>query len=186
MDSIKKTSNVPPSNKPKPGREPANKPANKPDKPKPGNSPTKQKREPSKWGKRHDRLQSRMEKLDERSQDVDNVSDKKSERLQARRTKLAKKTKKIRDKQRDTPAKQKRALNKKQGKYQVSTNVGEPGWSPEQGGNIKFKNVRSGRVTGYTTDPSGEITKTTSRGRTKNISEKKYKRQISRKLNKQV
>jgi hypothetical protein len=62
-----------------------------------------------KYGKRHDRLQGRMEKLDERSLDVDNVSDKKSEKLQERYAKLAKKSKKIRDKQRDTPTKKTKA-----------------------------------------------------------------------------
>ena len=73
----------------------------------------------------------------------------------------------------------------KKGKYKVSTNVGEPGYSPDQGSNIKFKNVRSGKTTGYSADPSGKITKTKG-GKSKEISEKKYKRQIGRKLDKQI
>jgi len=78
-----------------------------------------------------------------------------------------------------SPAKQRK------GKYKVSTNVGEPGWSADQDANIKFKNVRSGKTTGYTAPSSGTITKTKG-GKTKEISDKKFKRQIGRKLNKQT
>jgi len=91
----------------------------------------------------------------------------------------------VRVEDKKSAVKQKNKSYTNKGKYKVSTNVGEPGWSAKQGGNIKFKNVKSGKTTGYTTDPSGTITKTKG-GKSKEISQKKYKRQISRKLNKQT
>jgi hypothetical protein len=85
--------------------------------------------------------------------------------------------------------KEKSALKKgpsgfpKKGKYKVDTK--------EHAGasRIQFENVKSGKTTGYTAvDSSADDYKVykTKGGKTKEISKKKYKRQIGRKLNKQV
>ena len=74
----------------------------------------------------------------------------------------------------------------KKGKYTVDTEHHSGGAD-----RIKFTHAKSGKTTGYTTvdsgdDPDDYRAYKTKGGKTKEISKKKYKRQLKRKLGKQV